>query len=238
MWVAAGDASFDVDAVVFDKDGTLIEVDATWHQVGELWIASCSNGDEIVAKRLRRKLGVGRTSLVVDGILASGTLDQIEAATRTVLGDIASSLLSKARVATLDAAQNAPVVPIGDVAGAIERLHQSGLVLAVASSDNGDMIVRHLAELGIHELISFVAAGDAEYPPKPHPASLDYLRTQTGIECHRMLVVGDSSTDLGMARRAGAAGIVAVVPSSGVSPIADEADSVLASIEGLVVLPG
>jgi len=236
MLVSAQDVIFDVDAIVFDKDGTLIDVDVTWFGVGESWIESIARGDPACTEALQRILGVGPTGLVPGGVLATGTLHEIQQATRSAVAPVARRRIKSATAAALEVARNAPIRAIGDVAGAMQRLYEAGLVLAVASSDDLDMIDRHLAQLGVRQFVAGIASGDGPFQAKPHPDSLHHLSRITGTATDRMLMIGDSMTDLGVARNAGVAGMVAVVPEGSISTIIDQSDSWVRSIEDITLV--
>ena len=235
MIVVAGGVPFDVDAIVFDKDGTLLDLDTTWAAIGRTWVAQCAAGDDELNRELSTVLGLSADGLLVpDGIIATGTLGEIAMATRAVLVDSvtdADERIEGAAMASAQAVHAAPVSPIGEVAGTFERLAAAGFTLCIASSDSADMIHRHAVELGIATWIHSVVGGDAPHPPKPHPAGLLSLSQSTGIAVDRMLMVGDSPTDHGAARHAGAAGIVAVRPPRGVSSIGAVSDAVVSSID-------
>lgn len=237
MLVSAGGVEFDVDAIVFDKDGTLIDVNVTWWGVGRTWIDTIAGDDADCRDALARALGMGNTHLVSGGILATGTMHEIETATRSVVSSAVARRIDAANTAALAKAQAAPILAIGDVAGAMQGLHEAGLLLLVASSDDRSMIDRHLSQLEVRHLVAGVASGDGPYPPKPLPDGLYYLSEVSGIATSRMLMVGDSLTDLGAARRAGAAGIVAVVPEGAAPTISDQADGWIQSIEEISVTP-
>lgn len=238
MIVSGGQASFDVDAIVFDKDGTLIDLDSTWFGITEAWIeAVAAHPDEIAV--LKSSLGIDdRGFLVPGGVAATGTFREIEYATKHALaatpGGIAERL-EEARQIVTAAIPGLPVHPIGDVRATMRRLKEHGLVLCVASSDDEATIMRHLDQLQIAEFVSALIGGDGPVTPKPHPASLWYLSEQVDIATDRMLMVGDSFTDLGAARGAGTAGILAVAPRHHPSPIEELSDGLIGSIQEIVV---
>ena len=237
MIVSGGQASFDVDAIVFDKDGTLIDLDSTWFGVTEAWIkAVAANPDEI--DLLKSSLGVDdRGFLVPGGVAATGTFREIEYATKHALAATPAigERLEQARQIVAAVIPDLPVHPIGDVRTTMRRLKDHGLVLCVASSDDEATIVRHLDQLQIAEFVSALIGGDGPVTPKPHPASLWYLSEKVDIAPERMLMVGDSFTDLGAARGAGAAGILAVAPRHHPSPIEELSDGLIGSIQEIVV---
>jgi len=236
--VSGGQATFDVDSIVFDKDGTLIDLDSTWFGITEAWISAVAvDSGEI--EHLEQALGLDNQGfLVPGGVAATGTFREIEHATRHALAIDPSTVddrLREAREIVARAIPNLPVHPIGDVRATMARLKANGLVLCVASSDDQATIVRHLDQLQIAEFVSALIGGDGPVTPKPHPASLWYLSDQVGIATERMLMVGDSFTDLGAARRAGAAGILAVAPRRHPSPIEELADGLIGSIQEILV---
>ncbi|MFZ8998840.1 MAG: hypothetical protein ACO3D0_10780, partial [Ilumatobacteraceae bacterium] len=93
--VVAGSTSFDVAAIAFDKDGTLIDLQATWGPIARAWIDGVGSTDERdddadgVRQTLARRLGydLAEGTLVADGVLAAGTLAQIRATTVESLHD-------------------------------------------------------------------------------------------------------------------------------------------------------
>lgn len=239
MIVSGGQATFDVDAIVFDKDGTLIDLDSTWFGITEAWIeAVAADPDEV--DLLKRSLGVDdRGFLIPGGVAATGTFSEIEHATKQAMAARPGGIdtrLGEARQIVAAAIPDLPVHPIGDVRATMRRLKEHGLVLCVASSDDEATIVRHLDQLQIAEFVSALVGGDGPVAPKPHPASLWYLSEQVDIATDRMLMVGDSFTDLGAARGAGAAGILAVAPRHHPSPIEELSDGLIGSIQEIVVI--
>ncbi len=240
MIVSAGRAAFDVDMVIFDKDGTLIDLDLTWGPLGQAWLSAVAGDEPGLKAALAVELGVGPDGTLVDGgSMASESVAQINDRTRRVLqahghdGEAAAARVTAASTAMEGIALE--LYPIGDVRGAMERLASAGLILAVASSDDADQIFSDLRTLGVADLVAAVAAGDGPWDPKPDPASVLALAATFELEPSRILMVGDSHTDIGAARRAGAAGVVAVARPDGTCVVGSEADAVITSIEELSV---
>jgi phosphoglycolate phosphatase len=84
----------------------------------------------------------------------------------------------------------------------LSELEQRGHMLAVATGKTRAGLDRALAAsgLGVHFRASRCAD---ETSPKPHPAMLLELMKELGTDPQRMLMVGDTSHDLEMARNAG-----------------------------------
>ncbi|HEX6103589.1 MAG TPA: HAD-IA family hydrolase [Alphaproteobacteria bacterium] len=96
---------------------------------------------------------------------------------------------------------NEPLFP--GVAAALEALDAAGVLLGVAT---GKARRGLLATLERHGLSGrFVTLQTADFNPgKPHPAMLLRAMAETGADPDRTVLVGDTSYDMEMARRAGA----------------------------------
>lgn len=238
--VRVGRRSFDVEAILFDKDGTLVDLDAYWGPPAGRWIEVASGGDPALAGFLAQELGFDRaTGTVLPGRPFAGmTLRELGELTtglllsRGIPSSEARARAERAREAASAAARRARVVPIGDVAGAFRRLRRAGLALGVATSDDHEAAERALLALGVRDLVALVVGGDDGAPAKPDPGLVEWAAARLGTRSGRLLVVGDTDLDRRMAVRA--AGFVAVVRAGRPAP---PTDPVVGSIDELVVEP-
>jgi phosphoglycolate phosphatase len=173
--------------IVFDLDGTLVD--------SRLDLASSAN-------RLLEQLGAGPLS--VDQVVA-----MVGEGARVLVGRV----LDAAGVQTdLDAAL-ARFLTIYDqhlvdhtrlypgVIDALQALHGHA-TLAVLTNKPGHHTVRLLAALDVDHYFVEVIGGDARWPRKPDPASLQHLVSVSGVSPASTIMVGDSMVDVETARRA------------------------------------
>lgn len=85
-------------------------------------------------------------------------------------------------------------------------LAESGAQLAVATGKSRRGLDRAFGATGLGMLFSASRCAD-ETNPKPHPAMLHELSDELGIPAQRMVMIGDTTHDLAMARSAGTASI-------------------------------
>jgi phosphoglycolate phosphatase len=238
MLLAAGPASFDVEAVVFDKDGTLISLDSYWREASAVWIGWLTGGDSRLLTAVSETLGWEGGWLVEDGLLATASLDTIEQAAIAVLSDFgmptttAASRSRRGRVEAVRLAAMSDPEPIGDVYATFRRLSAAGLRLAIATTDDEAPTRKALHTLGVHQFVDLVIAGDGDVPSKPHPAVISTVASLLRVVPKSILVVGDSTRDRDTAIAGGTAGFVLVAPD-GRRRFA--ADAVIASVDELVL---
>jgi phosphoglycolate phosphatase len=202
---------FDVDAVVFDKDGTLLDLDASWGPIALSWIEGVAPGDETVISVLAGALGLDLVSgrLRPDSVFAMSTLARIEADTRLLL---ASSGWSHDRIEHALAAGGRaidhtvgamPMTTLADVAVLMQELRAAGLGVAVFTSDEPHPTTMFLDRFGLHDLVGVVITAADVSEAKPSPEGLRTIAATLGTTTEQLLMVGDSVADRDAARAAG-----------------------------------
>jgi phosphoglycolate phosphatase len=233
--VTAGDVVFDVDAVAFDKDGTLIDLDAAWGPAAHAWVVTAASGDPALERILADDLGLDLPTghLAEGGLFAVGTVGQLYDTTLAVLsdhgfGDADARVTSdRARETSALAGEKGNLVALGDVAGVFRLLHAAGIRLAIVSSDDRSAIDSAVEALGVGQMLAAVVAGNEGLDAKPAPAALIEAADRLGLEPARLLYVGDSWVDAEAGQAAGVAGVVLV----GKQPTEN-------SLRATVVVPG
>lgn len=208
-----GRHSFELEAVLFDKDGTLIEMNATWVPAAWAWIDTAADGDPVLREMLADRLGVTPDSVVADGLFAISTFDAIAHVTNEVMlghGVLDTDARLQNAVKDSNATALECLTPLGDVAAAISRLRRGGLRLGVVTSDDRVGTVMALTALGIEGHIDSIAAGDDGHAPKPSPESLLAAIRDLGATPSSVVYVGDSEVDRLAAVAAGVVAFIAI----------------------------
>lgn len=203
-------------AVLFDKDGTLIDYHKSWSGVNRAAATMASQGDERLAQKLLVLGGfdpsLGRTR--PDTLLASGTTFEIAQAWVRA----GSPWLLEELKVSLDRLFQDSVsvaVPVMDLAGLFRRLKAGGLKIGIASSDSELAIRRTMDRFALTAMVDFVAGYDSGFGGKPGPGMLLGFCRAVGVRPSETVVVGDNLHDMAMAA-AGQAGLkVAVLTGTG-----------------------
>ncbi|MDZ7600881.1 MAG: HAD family hydrolase [Hoeflea sp.] len=224
-----------IKAILFDKDGTLIDFDRTWSVINRKAAAIAAAGDGPLADVLLSACGMdpltGKTR--ADSMFAAANAGEIArhmvAHGSPVAPDMLARLLDQAFVDGADAA-----VPICDLDHLMGRLTGSGLPLGIASSDGEASIRRTVEVLGLTRHVSFIAGYDSGHGPKPEPGMIHAFAAHLGLSASQIAMVGDNRHDLAMARAAGAGAAIGVLSGTGThQSLTELADICIASVADL-----
>jgi phosphoglycolate phosphatase len=223
-------------AILFDKDGTLIDFEQSWGPVNRSAAEIASGGDRELAAHLLKTCGVdpltGRTR--ADSLFAAG--NTVEIARKMV--EQGSAFRADELTDALDrlfasAAERA--VPIAPLPNIFSSLRSRGYKLGIASSDNERSIRSAANHLGILSLVDFISGYDSGHGTKPSAGMVLGFAAEIGCEPANIAVVGDNRHDMEMGRAAGAGATIGVLSGTGtletLRPLAD------ACIQSVAFLP-
>lgn len=229
----------DIELVVFDKDGTLVDFHAMW-----------SGWTVRLAADLERLTGQAVTSALYGALGFDPGLGRalpgrpLAATPMADLRVMAHDALVRAGVpvdradAALDATWTGPdpvalARPLADLPALFGALRATGRRIAVVTTDDREPTERTLAALGVAHLVDAVVAADDGVPVKPAPDAVLRVTGLLGVAAGRTAVVGDALADLAMARAAGARAIAVTSGVSGTADLAAAADAIVPSVAAL-----
>lgn len=191
-----------IAGILFDKDGTLFDFNATWGDWTEGLLRELARGDAVRTARLAEVLGYDSSQrrFNPDSIVVAHTPEEVAAALLPHLpGATPATLVARMNVLASQAPQVAafPLSPLlGDLRG-------RGLRLGVATNDSEEAARAHLDAEGVTGLFDFVAGFDSGHGGKPHPGMLLAFADAFGLDPAQVVMVGDSLHDLIAGRAAG-----------------------------------
>ena len=191
---------FDVDAVAFDLDGTLVDT------LGDL------------AHALNRTLAEdGFATLAVDAVrdlVGKGVGNLVRRAYAMARGEAPADDELERIVARYFAHYAATLgersAPYPGVVEGLARLRAAGIPLAVVTNKATRFVQPHLDRTAFAGWFDAIVGGDDAGAKKPDAAPLELAAARLGVDVRRVLMVGDSGNDVACARAAGAP--VVVVP--------------------------
>lgn len=212
-WRAVNKRSVCMKAILFDKDGTLLDFSAFWLPIAHQVMDALGQHYPPLAGELRltalKNIGVEGNDVAVTGCLCGGTYEDIGAMLYDTLKETMPGLdrdavireTEEAFMACADAGKltlSHPRLP--DV---LETLKAQGTRLFVVTADCLSMTRLCLEKLGIVSFFEELLTTDGENPPKPDPYYINYLCEKYGFAKEDMCMVGDSLVDMRFARNGG-----------------------------------
>ncbi len=218
--------------VIFDKDGTLFDFNATWGAFTHaLLVAETKTAPDMLAP-LADALGydLDTRQFAKDSLVIAGTAQEVVDATLPFVPETDASALM---VRFKSAATLAPQVEVTPLVSLFARLRDAGLVLGIATNDAEQPARANLASVDVVSFFDFIAGYDSGYGGKPAPGQLLGFCKATGLAPEVCVMVGDSTHDLHAGRAAGMATVAVLTGVAGRDELAPHADVVLNSIADL-----
>ncbi len=227
-----------IQGILFDKDGTLLDYDATWAPLNKLAALEAAGGDPVVAERLLRAGGYdpATETHVPNSLLVSASNDVIAGSWAELLG-VDPAHLTERITAIFEASSAETAVAVPGMEAVVAALKGRGLTLGVATNDSEDSAYASLEPFGVLEHFAYVAGFDSGHGAKPGPGMVTGFCAATGLEPAAGAGVGDSHHDMEMGRAAGAGLLVGVLTGTGGhEDLASHAHHVLESVLELEAL--
>lgn len=233
---------FKAQAIIFDKDGTLIDFDAMWGG----WVV-------YLAEQLREVSGVdvrealciamgydeANKKVLAHGKLAATPMSQLYRLTVEVMQSLGLSALEAERAVEQGWCIPDPVIlakQFTDTRALFGKLHRKGIKIGIATTDDHAPTQAMIEAFDIEEYISTMVCADDGIKAKPAPDMVLTICERMKIDPAKVMVVGDTTADLKMAHSAGVGLVVGVL--SGVSSARDlveYADVLIESVDELHV---
>lgn len=228
-----------IRGILFDKDGTLIDVNDTWVPIYRHMLCELFGTDAEGAERLMERAGLDRATgqFRVNSILAGGTTRQLVDVWWPGLD--AAGVAEKVRILDHD---YAPLVkdylkPLMPLEPLLSELRGMNFRLGVATNDSHVSAAGHISHLGVAGLFEVIIAADTVAVPKPSGNMIRRFAEVTGLAVSQIAMVGDNSHDMEEARNGGAGLAIAVLSgNAAASDIAHLADHTIASVAELPAL--
>ncbi len=221
-----------IAGIVFDKDGTLFDFDATWGPVTGQMIARECQDDPAKIAALAEVLGfdLANDRFFPGSIVIASTADVVEDAVLPFTADRnRDALRDRMRAATGGVKQ----VQVADLKSLFGGLNARGLSLGIATNDAYAPAVANLDDAGVTDQFTFIAGFDSGFGSKPEHGQLTAFCDHTGHPPEACVMVGDSLHDLHAGRNAGMVTVGVLTGPALEAELSPHADVVLPSIADL-----
>ncbi|PTQ71273.1 phosphoglycolate phosphatase [Celeribacter persicus] len=221
-----------IEAILFDKDGTLMDFQASWGPWAASVIARICGEDTVLSDAVAQALGFDSMArrFHPDSAVIAGTPQEV----LDLLGPFFPDASLETILSWLEP-DPADFVP-SPVAGLVETcgiLQARGLRLGVVTNDFEAAGHDHLRQMGVADFFATVVGYDSGFGGKPEPGPCLGAADRLGVAAGACVMVGDSLHDLEAARRAGMIPVAVLTGVAGAEELSPHAEVVLETVAGL-----
>ena len=201
-----------MDVIIFDKDGVLLNLNATWLPVAIdiTHLLSDLTDNQHPASLFQRIIGISPDDDGIDpnGLFATGSFLDQQAACAAIVPELQRhfddpSYREKVIKIVQSHSQNGPV-PLGDITTPLMRLQKAGYKMAILTNDAEASARFACDRLDITSFFEMIVGFDTGYGGKPAPQGFHAICEHLSVPAHKAIMVGDTSADRNVAEAAGA----------------------------------
>ncbi|MGE6598421.1 MULTISPECIES: HAD family hydrolase [Bacillus] len=230
-----------VKAILFDKDGTLMDFHSIWIKVAEELVAECINLyqlPESMQQVILKEIGVDGAVVHPRSALAAGTsLDVAKGICKYIVSSREEEMHEwvSEKLFSLMYEYREHMRMTADLPKVLQALKDRGLILGVVTADDFAPTELFLKQYQLEPFFDCVIASDTFPAQKPDKRIIESFCERFNLETCEVAVVGDTPTDLHLAKNGGDCYAIGVLSGTGdrqtLEPLAD---LVLQSVEGLI----
>lgn len=231
-----------VQAVLFDKDGTLANSEAFLRNLGQKRSRLIDAQVPGVQEPLLMAFGIENDQLNPDGLLTVGSRHENEIAAAAYVAETGRAWLDAlklVRTAFEEAdtymgskPEQTPLLP--GVRDLLKHFSDSDLKLGILSSDTTANVNDFVDYYRLSSLVH-LKMGTDKGPAKPDPTLMHLACELLNVDVSATLVIGDSQADIQLARAAQAIGCIAIDWGMGRSHLRDKADALIHSFADIEI---
>ena len=231
----------DIQAIIFDKDGTLEDSQEYLRNLGQKRARLIDARIPGIGEPLLMAFGINGHEINSTGLMAVGSRRENEIAAAAYIAETGRGWLESLTIVKEVFAEAEQILP-KSIPGSLFKgslevlkyLSQAGIKIGILSADSTTAVQNFIKYYQLNGYIQ-IEMGVDDGPSKPDPKLFLQTCQKLGVKPVRALMVGDSPIDIEMGRKAGAAGCIGIYRGKAEANHLQAADVAIAKLEEIKV---
>ncbi len=218
-----------IKAILFDKDGTLIDFHKTWGRWAAGFLNHVADGDEALVEKLAAAIQFDPATFQFDpsSPVIAGTPEE---GVNLIAPHLPQWRYDDLLACSNDMARDAPLAEVLPLRPFLAACRSEGLGLGVATNDSEATARVHMTTLGVEDMFDAIIGSDSGHGGKPGPGMCLAFAQKLGLDPGEVLMVGDSTHDFEAGRAAGMACVGVLTGVASRDDLEPHADAVFGDI--------
>ncbi|KFN04025.1 HAD family hydrolase [Bacillus clarus] len=220
-----------VRAILFDKDGTLMDFHSIWIKVAEELVAECIDLyhlSDSLQPTLLKEIGVEGKFVHPRSALAAGTSLDIAKGLCKYISSVKEEEMHhwvSKKLFSLMYEHRSYMRMTADLPKVLQVLRDRGFILGVVTADDFAPTELFLKQYQLESFFDYIVASDTFPAQKPDKRIVESFCERFNLKTFEVAIVGDTPTDLHLARNSGDCYAIGVLSGTGdlqtLEPLAD-----------------
>ena len=182
-----------IKGIIFDKDGTLFDIQRSWSEWAKVFVTKFSNQHNLDTLKLAKAINFDLASdkFVRESIFVHGSVDEVVDA---IFQKFPQVTKKKIHEGLFEGSGDAKQVPLTNLHKLFTNL--ATITLGLVTNDSETNGIKHLEQHDLTQYFDMIIGYDSGYGSKPEPGQLEAFLRKTNFSPQEVLMVGDSIYDL------------------------------------------
>ncbi|GGB11649.1 HAD family hydrolase [Macrococcus hajekii] len=222
--------------IVFDKDGTLMELGSFIVKLADDLINEFSSRTDIHVPKSEIKDAFGIVDDKLDQLMQSTSAKSIVNKLRLLPnGDQLADWTNQKMEYLSSDSELTDIKIIAGVPDLLKRLKQAGYQLAIVSADDTKSMDLFIDKFDIRSYFDLIVTSDNSSYQKPKKALMDEILLKLNVSASETVMVGDTEMDVQLGRNGQVSQVIGVLSGSGDEQDLRDADMILDSVADIKI---